>query len=129
MAKKPKEMTVETAIMKGLKQETRDLTAALLETMTELEDIYRPFRPKRQTRATIAIAKGLEPLAKVIMAQKLKDGDINELAKEYVNAEKKVETVEVKTEKETTEKTNSTKKIETDQGKMVLDLFDGKYVE
>ena len=58
---------------------------------------------------------------------------------QQIKTEKKTEDVdknsveniqkEVKTEKETTEKTNSTKKIETDQGKMVLDLFDGKYVE
>ena len=36
-------------------------------TMTEVEDIYRPFKPKRETRATKAIAKGLEPLAKIIL--------------------------------------------------------------
>lgn len=59
-------------------------------TLTELDDIYRPYRPKRQTRATIAIAKGLEPLAKIILAQKLKEGDPLELAKEYVNEEKEV---------------------------------------
>ncbi|MBR4002920.1 MAG: RNA-binding transcriptional accessory protein, partial [Clostridia bacterium] len=39
-------------------------------TLTELEDIYRPFKPKRQTRATIAEAKGLKPLAEIIFAQK-----------------------------------------------------------
>ena len=39
-------------------------------TLTELEDIYRPFKPKRKTRATEAIAKGLEPLADIILAQK-----------------------------------------------------------
>ena len=61
-------------------------------TLTELDDIYRPYRPKRQTRATIAIAKGLEPLAKIILAQKLKEGDPLELAKEYVNEEKEVKT-------------------------------------
>ena len=38
-------------------------------TLTELEDIYRPFKPKRKTRATEAIAKGLEPLADIIEAQ------------------------------------------------------------
>lgn len=54
-------------------------------TLTELDDIYRPFRPKRQTRATIAIAKGLEPLADVIMAQKLTEGNPLDIAKEYVN--------------------------------------------
>lgn len=61
-------------------------------TLTELDDIYRPYRPKRQTRATIAIAKGLEPLAKIILAQKFKEGDPLELAKEYVNEEKEVKT-------------------------------------
>ena len=40
-------------------------------TLTELEDIYRPFRPKRETRATKAIAKGLQPLADIRLAQKL----------------------------------------------------------
>ena len=54
-------------------------------TLTELEDIYRPFRPKRETRATKAIAKGLQPFADVILAQKLKEGSPLELAKEYVN--------------------------------------------
>ena len=63
-------------------------------TMTELEDIYRPFRPKRQTRATIAISKGLEPLAKLILAQKEKQGNVEDFAKEYVNEEKQVETIE-----------------------------------
>ncbi len=63
-------------------------------TMTELEDIYRPFRPKRQTRATIAIAKGLEPLAKQMLAQKDTTGDINEIASSYINPEKKVETAD-----------------------------------
>ena len=63
-------------------------------TMTELEDIYRPFRPKRQTRATIAIAKGLEPLAKQMFAQKDKEGDINEIANQYINEEKGVKTSE-----------------------------------
>ena len=54
-------------------------------TLTELEDIYRPFRPKRETRATKAIAKGLQPFADIIFAQKLKEGNPLELAKEYVN--------------------------------------------
>ena len=63
-------------------------------TLTELEDIYRPFRPKRETRATKAIAKGLQPLADIILAQKLKTGDPLEIAKQYVNEEKKVATPE-----------------------------------
>lgn len=69
----------------------KKIEAAL--TLTELEDIYRPFRPKRQTRATIAEAKGLKPLAEVILKQK-DTTSLEELAKEYVNAEKKVENVE-----------------------------------
>lgn len=63
-------------------------------TLTELEDIYRPFRPKRQTRATIAEAKGLKPLAEIIEKQKEKDGDILEIASQFINAEKGVNTSE-----------------------------------
>ena len=63
-------------------------------TLTEVEDIYRPFKPKRQTRATIAISKGLEPLAKIIFEQKIKDGNILDIASEYINEEKKVLTSE-----------------------------------
>ena len=62
-------------------------------TMTELEDIYRPFRPKRQTRATVAEAKGLKPLAEILFGQKDKR-DILEIAKEYINEEKGVKTAE-----------------------------------
>ena len=62
-------------------------------TMTELEDIYRPFRPKRQTRATIAEAKGLKPLAEIILLQKDKR-ELEEIAKEYINEEKQVLTVQ-----------------------------------
>ncbi len=62
-------------------------------TLTELEDIYRPFKPKRQTRATIAIAKGLEPLADIFMAQKAEGKTLEELAAPFVDAEKGVETV------------------------------------
>lgn len=58
-------------------------------TLTELEDIYRPFRPKRQTRATIAEAKGLKPLAEIIFKQKDKR-TLEELAKDYVSEEKGV---------------------------------------
>jgi uncharacterized protein len=57
------------------------------ETMTELEDIYLPYKPKRKTRATIAKAKGLEPLAKIIMSQKYDDPEVQ--AKRYLNDEVK----------------------------------------
>lgn len=58
-------------------------------TLTEVEDIYRPYKPKRKTRASVAKEKGLEPLAQILLAQKTKD-DINELAKQYINADKGV---------------------------------------
>ena len=62
-------------------------------TMVELEDIYRPFKPKRQTRATIAETKGLKPLAEVIWEQKDKT-TLADLATPYINEEKKVKTVD-----------------------------------
>lgn len=62
-------------------------------TLTELDDIYRPFRPKRQTRATIAEAKGLKPLADVIFMQE-STASLEELAKDFINAEKVVENIE-----------------------------------
>jgi len=63
-------------------------------TLTELEDIYRPYKPKRKTRATEAIAKGLEPLANIFEAQKDNGKSIEELASEFINEEKGVKTVE-----------------------------------
>ena len=74
---------------------TDELTIKIAGTMvlSELEDIYRPFRPKKRTRATIAKEKGLEPLSQIIYLQKEKR-DINEVAKEYIDKEKGVETVE-----------------------------------
>ena len=61
--------------------------------LAEVEDIYRPYKQKKRTRATIAKEKGLEPLADIIFAQEEKK-DINEIAKEYIDSEKGVETVE-----------------------------------
>ena len=62
-------------------------------TLVEAEDLYRPFKPKRKTRAGIAKEKGLEPLAEFIMAQN-KGADPNAEAAKFVDAEKGVETVE-----------------------------------
>jgi uncharacterized protein len=75
---------------------TEELSAAIenAKSVTELDDIYRPYRPKRRTRATIAKEKGLEPLAQLIFAQELVSGDIFELAGEYINEEKGVLTAE-----------------------------------
>ena len=64
------------------------------ETLQEIEDIYRPFKPKRRTRASIAREKGLESLAAVIYAQSLKTGDISEVAAPYVDAKKGVNSTE-----------------------------------
>lgn len=55
------------------------------EKMTEIEDLYRPFRPKRKTRATIAKAKGLEPLAEIIYAGQMTDLEIQKAAEQFVN--------------------------------------------
>ena len=65
---------------------------AAAETLAALEDIYRPFRPKRRTRATIAKEKGLNPLAEKIMAQGKEDP--LSLAAEFVNSDLGVETVD-----------------------------------
>ena len=62
-------------------------------TLAELEDLYRPYRPKRRTRATIAKERGLEPLADMIWAQRL-DKPLEDYAAPYVNAEKEVPTVQ-----------------------------------
>lgn len=60
-------------------------------TVSELEDIYRPYRPKRRTRAIIARERGLEPLAKLILKQDIFKGSITEYAQKYIDKEKGVE--------------------------------------
>ena len=62
-------------------------------TLTAVEDIYRPFRPKRRTRATIAIEKGLQPLADAIWAQELNCA-VEEEAAAYIDVEKQVNTAQ-----------------------------------
>ena len=71
---------------------TDELTQKIASTMvlSELEDIYRPYKPKKRTRATIAKEKGLEPLSIVIYWQKEKR-DLYEIAAEYIDAEKGIE--------------------------------------
>ena len=73
---------------------TAELKAQILaaETLVVVEDLYRPYRPKRRTRATIAKEKGLEPLAALIMLQKL-EMPLEEAAKQYLSEEKEVATV------------------------------------
>lgn len=72
-------------------QLTDELSAKIdaAKTMTELDDIYRPYRPKRKTRASAAREKGLAPLAELILAQEFK-GDITAEAEKYVSEEKGV---------------------------------------
>ena len=74
---------------------TEELKAQILaaETLVVVEDLYRPFRPKRRTRATIAKEKGLEPLAALIMLQKL-EMPLEEAAAEYISEEKEVASAE-----------------------------------
>ncbi len=63
-------------------------------TLTEVEDIYRPFKQKKKTRATVAISKGLLPLAELFFEQNEKGEDPQVLAKQYINSELLVETEE-----------------------------------
>lgn len=74
---------------------TQEITEALgkAETLTEVEDIYRPYKPKKRTRATIAKAKGLEPLANLILEGAFK-GDVLQEASKYIDEEKGVEKAE-----------------------------------
>ena len=69
----------------------KDLENAI--TLAEVEDIYRPYKQKKKTRATVAKAKGLEPLAEIILAQE-ETKNIQEIAAEYISEEKEVKTVE-----------------------------------
>lgn len=73
---------------------TEELKAQILaaETMVVVDDLYRPYRPKRRTRATIAKEKGLEPLANLILLQ-LTEHSLEEEAEAFVNPEKEVHTV------------------------------------
>ncbi|MFC1564356.1 Tex family protein [candidate division KSB1 bacterium] len=86
------------AILKSLEERellTDELEEKILaaETMSELEDIYLPYRPKKRTRATIAKEKGLEPLAEIIFEQDDATDPVKE-SESYIDPEKEVETVE-----------------------------------
>ena len=74
---------------------TDELSAAIDEaaTLAEVEDLYRPYKQKRRTRATVAREKGLEPLAEVIFAQTRDLAAPDALAQNYLDAEKGVETI------------------------------------
>lgn len=82
-------------LIDGQEKLTDEISLALdkAETLSELEDIYRPYRPKRKTRASVAKEKGLEPLAEIILKQESKCDPVA-VAEEYVNEEKGVANVE-----------------------------------
>lgn len=74
---------------------TKEIEEAIerAETITEVDDIYRPFRPKKRTRATIAKEKGLEPLANIIISQSY-DDELYKIAEGFVDSEKGILTVD-----------------------------------
>ncbi len=82
--------------LKKLEVWTEELQAALdnAATLAQLEDVYRPYRPKRRTRASIAKERGLEPLANVLMMQPPRMAAPEEMAAKYVDEEKGVPTAE-----------------------------------
>lgn len=82
-------------LIDGQEKLTDEISLALdkAETLSELEDIYRPYRPKRKTRASVAKEKGLEPLAKIILKQESKCDPVA-VAEEYVDEEKGLANVE-----------------------------------
>lgn len=84
------------ASIEGQEKLTEEIAAALSKavTLAEIEDIYRPFKPKRRTRASIAREKGLEPLAQAIFEQRPDSGEPLVLAQTFLDPEKGVETAE-----------------------------------
>lgn len=84
------------ASIEGQEKLTEEISAALSNaaTLAEIEDIYRPFKPKRRTRASIAREKGLEPLAQVLYEQRPDCEEPLALALDFLNPEKGVETAE-----------------------------------
>jgi len=75
---------------------TDEISAAIdnAKTLVEVEDIYRPFKPKRKTRASVAKEKGLEPLSEILFKQDMFSGDIYEIAAQYIDEEKGVASAE-----------------------------------
>lgn len=78
----------------GVLDEALQISIAQAKTQSELEDIYRPYRPKRRTRASIAKERGLEPLAEILFAQEAGGKDVETLAAPYVDPEKEVPDVQ-----------------------------------
>lgn len=81
-----KEEVVKSIEEQGKLTEEIIQAVAISKTLAEVEDIYRPYKQKKKTRATVAKAKGLEPLAEIIIEQK-ETTPIEEIAKQYINIE------------------------------------------
>ena len=84
------------AAIEGQGKWTDELAAALDKavTLTEVEDVYRPYKQKKKTRASVAVERGLEPLADIIFVQEMKKCDLAALASEYIDEEKGVASAE-----------------------------------
>lgn len=82
-----KEEVIKTIEEQGKLTDEIVKVVAISKTLAEVEDIYRPYKQKKKTRATVAKAKGLEPLAEIIIEQK-ETTPIEEIAKQYINIEK-----------------------------------------
>lgn len=89
-----------SSLIEGQGKLTPEITEALnkAQTITEVEDIYRPYKPKRETRASLARKKGLEPLANLILEQKDSySPSIEEVAKDFITTENEDKKLHVKT--------------------------------
>jgi len=90
---KRKEEVIKSIEEQGKLTDELFIAIGTAKTLAEVEDLYRPYKQKKRTRAIIAKEKGLEPLAKIIIEQ-TETRDILEIAKEYISEEKKVESAE-----------------------------------
>ncbi len=79
-------------LIEGLGKLTEELKEEILksETLQRIDDLYRPYRPKRRTRATIAKEKGLEGLAEIILKQEIDESEFKRVLPTYINEEKEV---------------------------------------
>ena len=87
---KRKEEVSSSILSQGKLTEEIEESLSAAKTLAEVEDIYRPYKPKRRTRASIAKEKGLGPLCEIIMAQEIRSGTPQKIAENYVNEEKGV---------------------------------------
>ncbi len=91
---KRKEEVLSSIEEQGKLTEEISNAVAVAVTLAEVEDIYRPYKQKRKTRASVAKEKGLEPLAELLFSFTLQGADLTEVAGEYINEEKGVLTAE-----------------------------------